>query len=200
MTDHRRRAPAAARNRDPILAVLRAVLPAQGTVLEIASGTGEHVVHFAAALPGLRFQPSDPDAAALDSIAAWSETAGLGNVLPPLRLDAAAEDWPVAAADAILCINMIHIAPWAATQGLITGAGRLLQAGAPLFLYGPYRREGRVLEPSNDAFDQDLKARNPAWGLRLLEDVAELAADAGFSPPQVTEMPANNLAVVFVKR
>ncbi len=200
MTDHRRVAPAAARNREPILAVLRSVLPARGTVLEIASGTGEHVVHFAAALPALRFQPSDPDAAALESVAAWVATAGLDNVLPPLRLDAAAEGWPIAQGDAILCINMIHIAPWAATQGLIAGAGRLLQAGAPLFLYGPYRRAGRVLEPSNDAFDRDLKSRDPAWGLRLLEDVAAMAAAAGFAAPEVTEMPANNLGVVFVRR
>ncbi len=199
MPDHRRVAPAAARNREPILAVLRPLLPARGTVLEIASGSGEHVVHFAAALPALIFQPSDPEPAALSSIAAWVETVGLGNVMPPLRLDAAAADWPIALADAIVCINMIHIAPWAATRGLIAGAGRLLKAGAPLFLYGPYRRAGRDLEPSNEAFDQDLKARNPAWGLRLLEDVAELAAAAGFAPPQVTEMPANNLSVVFVK-
>lgn len=200
MTDHRRYAPAAARNRDPILAVLRTVLPAQGRVLEVASGSGEHAIHFAAALPELRFQPSDPDPAAVLSIAAWAATAGLANLLPPLQLDAAAADWPVARADAILCINMIHIAPWAATLGLLAGAGRLLQAGAPLFLYGPYRRTGRALEPSNAAFDQDLKRRDPAWGLRLLEDVAERASAVGFAAPLVAEMPANNLSVVFVKR
>lgn len=200
MTDHRRYAPAAARNRDPILAVLRSVLPAQGTVLEVASGSGEHAIHFAAALPDLRIQPSDPDPAAVLSITAWAAMAGLANLLPPLRLDAAAADWPVARADAILCINMIHIAPWAATLGLLAGAGRLLEAGAPLFLYGPFRRAGRALEPSNAAFDQDLRRRDPAWGLRVLEDVAERAAAAGFAAPLVTEMPANNLSVVFVKR
>lgn len=200
MTDPRRYAPAAARNRDPILARLRAVLPAQGMILEIASGTGEHVVHFAAALPQLVFQPSDPDPDAVASISAWAASARLDNLLPPLRLDAAAARWPVEGADAILCINMIHIAPWAATLGLLAGAGRILETGAPLFLYGPYRREGVMLAPSNEAFDQDLKRRDPAWGLRSLADIAERAEAAGFAGPQVTEMPANNLGVVFVKR
>lgn len=200
MTDDRRSAPAAQRNREPILAVLRPVLPVTGTVLEIASGSGEHVVHFAAALPDLCFQPSDPDAGALRSIAAWSAASGLGNLLSPLQLDVTAAAWPLQRADAVLCINMIHIAPWAAAEGLFAGAGRLLASGAPLYLYGPYRREGRALEPSNEAFDRDLKARNPAWGLRSLGAVTALAEAAGFAPPQVTEMPANNLSLVFLKR
>jgi Protein of unknown function (DUF938) len=197
MTDPRQHAPATARNRQPILAVLREVLPPEGTVLEVASGTGEHVVHFARALPGLRWQPSDPSAEARESIAAWSAAEAATNVLAPLALDAAGPDWPIAQADAVLCINMIHISPWAASQGLMRGAAGILPAGAPLVLYGPYRRAGRELEPSNAAFDESLKQRNPAWGLRLLEDVIELAADCGFGLGSVIEMPVNNLAVVF---
>lgn len=195
MTDVRRFAPAAARNRDPILAVLHDVLPDHGVVLEIASGTGEHAVHFAAAFPALTFQPSDPDADARASIDAWA--AGVANIRPALALDASASSWPVDAADAVLCINMIHIAPWSACEGLMRGAAAILPPGAPLVLYGPYRRAGRHTAPSNAAFDADLRARNPAWGVRDLEDVAALAAASGFGPPQVTEMPANNLVVVF---
>ncbi len=197
--DPRLFAPSTQRNREAILAVLRATLPAAGLVLEIASGSGEHIVHFAGALPALDFQPSDPSPDALASIAAWSATSGLPNLRPPLLLDAAAADWPLAAADAILCSNMIHIAPWSATQGLLRHAGRILPAGAPLYLYGPYRRPGRELEPGNTAFDADLRSRNPEWGLRHLDAVAALAAAAGFGPPGVTEMPANNLSVVFRK-
>jgi hypothetical protein len=197
MTDDRLHYPATARNRDAIVAVLRGVLPASGVVLEVASGSGEHVAHFAQAFPALAFQPSDPEEAARQSIAAWARQAGLANVRPPLALDAAAEDWPLSVADAILCINMIHIAPWRATQGLLRGAARLLPAGAPLYLYGPYRRTGVVTAPSNEAFDASLKARHPEWGLRDLEVVAALARDHGFSAPAVTEMPANNLSVVF---
>lgn len=197
MTDHRQQAPAATRNRDPILAVLRRVLPQTGTVLEIASGSGEHSVHFARALPGLVFQPSDPNPEARLSIAAWAADSGLANLRPPLALDAASPSWDVTAADAVLCINMIHISPWAATEGLIRGAAGILPPGGPLYLYGPYRRAGVVTAPSNEAFDQDLRRRDPAWGLRDLEAVAALAAAAGFSGPAVTAMPANNLSVVF---
>jgi SAM-dependent methyltransferase len=197
MTDHRQQAPAAARNRDPILAVLRGVLPRTGTVLEIASGSGEHSLHFARALPGLVFQPSDPNPEAQGSIAAWAAESGLANLRPPLALDAAAPSWPVTAADAVLCINMIHISPWAATEGLMRGAATILPPGGPLYLYGPYRRAGVATAPSNEAFDRDLRQRDPAWGLRDLEAVAALAAAAGFSGPAVTEMPANNLSVVF---
>ena len=197
MTDPRQHAPAAARNRDPILAVLRDVLPWTGTVLEIASGSGEHILHFAAGLPGLTFQPSDPNPAARQSIAAWAAESGLANLRPPLALDAAAPPWPIAAADAVLCINMIHISPWAATEGLMRGAAAILPPGAPLYLYGPYRRAGVPTAPSNAEFDRSLRDRNPDWGLRDLEAVAALAATAGFTPPAVTEMPANNLSVVF---
>lgn len=200
MTDLRRTAPAAARNRDPILAVLREVLPASGTVLEIASGSGEHAIHFAHGLPGLDWQPSDPDPDALASIAAWRAEGARANLLAPLALDAASRDWPVARADAVVCINMIHISPWAATEGLMAGAGHLLTTGAPLVLYGPYRRAGHPIAPSNAAFDEDLRRRNPAWGLRALEDVADIAAAHGFDLERVVEMPANNLTVVFRKR
>ncbi len=193
----RREAPAAQRNRQPILDVLRPELPAKGTVLEIASGTGEHVVHFAAARPDLVFQPSDPDASARASIDDWVRTLGLGNVRPAMMLDATAQAWPVERADAVLCSNMIHISPWQATEGLVAGAGRLLPPQGLLFLYGPYRRGGRHTAPSNEAFDQDLRRRNPAWGVRDLEAVADLAAASGFAPPRIVEMPANNLAVLF---
>lgn len=199
MTDDRLFASATLRNRDPILDVLRTVLPGRGTVLEIASGSGEHVVHFARHLPNLTFQPSDPDAAALRSIAAWVSQDRLSNIAPPVQLDAAAASWPVKSADAIVCINMIHISPWRATEGLMRGAAALLPAGAPLYLYGPYRRTSVPIEPSNEAFDQSLRSRDPAWGLRVLEDVAALAAANGFSSPEVVAMPANNLSVIFRK-
>jgi len=197
MTDRRLEYPATLRNRDVILDVLRGVLPASGLVLEIASGSGEHVVHFARAFPGLTFQPSDPEDAALQSIAAWTQDSGLPNIRPPVVLDASSDHWPVTAADAIFCINMIHIAPWRASEGLFHGAARLLPAGAPLYLYGPYRRADVVTAPSNEAFDASLKSRNPEWGLRDLEAVAEVARAEGFSAPAITEMPANNLSVVF---
>ncbi|MDR3468204.1 MAG: DUF938 domain-containing protein [Xanthobacteraceae bacterium] len=200
MTDDRRSAPAALRNRDPILAVLREVLPAHGLVLEIASGTGEHVVHFARHLPGLAFQPSDPDAGARESIQAWITESGLGNVRAPIALDAAAPPWPVTAADAMVCINMIHISPWRSTEGLFAGAAAVLPAGAPLVLYGPYRRHDVPTAPSNEEFDASLRARDPAWGLRQLDDVAALAEQSGFALDRVVEMPANNLTVVFRER
>jgi len=194
-SDGRRTAPAAARNRDPILAVLRSSLPAAGTVLEIASGSGEHVVHFAAALPALDWQPSDPSPEARGSIAAWRDASRLANIRPPIALDAAAADWPVARADAILAINMVHISPWAATLGLLAGTARLLPAGGLLYLYGPYRRAGHPLAPSNAAFDADLRARNPQWGLRAVEEVA--AAATGLRLAEIVEMPANNLSLLF---
>jgi len=195
--DRRRSAPAAQRNREPILGVLREALPDSGTVLEVASGTGEHVAFFARELPGLAWQPSDPSSEMRDSIAAWST--GLDNVLVPLALDAAAEEWPLSRAEAIVCINMTHISPWAATEGLMRGAGRILAGGAPLVLYGPYRRAGRELEPSNEAFDADLKQRDSSWGLRLVEDVADCATRNGLRLERVVEMPANNLSLVFRK-
>jgi len=198
-TDPRRTAPAAARNRDPILAVLERQLPATGLVLEIASGTGEHVDHFAARLPALTFQPSDPEPEARASIDAWAAASGHSNIRPALALDAQSPVWPVRSADAVLCINMIHIAPWPAATGLMQGAARILAPGAPLVLYGPFREGGRHTAPSNAAFDEDLRRRDPAWGVRDLEAVSALATAAGFSQPEVVRMPANNLCVVFRK-
>jgi SAM-dependent methyltransferase len=195
--DPRLFAPSARRNREPILAVLERSLPRAGLALEVASGSGEHVVHFAGRLPGLAFQPSDPDPAARASIDAWVAASGLANVRPALALDAASRDWPLERADAVLCINMIHIAPWRAAEGLVAGAARLLGAGGVLYLYGPYQRGGAHIAPSNEAFDADLRARNPEWGVRDLDDVAALAAGAGFGEPEIVAMPANNLSVVF---
>ena len=193
----RRQAPAATRNRQPILDVLRPRLPAAGLVLEVASGSGEHIVHFAEALPGLVFQPSDPCADARASIDDWVQTQGLGNVRAALALDVTGDIWPIERADAVLCCNMIHIAPWEAAVGLISGAARILAEGGTLYLYGPYRRDGRHTAPSNEAFDRDLRQRNPAWGVRDLEAVAALAAAQGFGPPEIIDMPANNLSLLF---
>jgi SAM-dependent methyltransferase len=197
MTDPRQFAPATQRNRDPILEVLKSELPASGLVLEIASGSGEHVVHFAEALPGLSFQPSDPNPAALASIAAWTAEAGAANVRAPVRLDVTERPWPVASADAILCINMVHISPWEATAALIEGAAAILPAGGLLYLYGPYFRREVETAPSNLGFDRSLRDRNPAWGIRDLDEVAALAQQSKFSRPRLTEMPANNLSLVF---
>ncbi|WP_428670711.1 DUF938 domain-containing protein [Reyranella sp.] len=193
----RRQAPAAARNRQPILDVLEPHLPKRGLVLEVASGSGEHTAHFAQALPDLTFQPSDPDENARASIDDWTTTLGLANVRLALALDAAAETWPITEADAIACINMIHISPWASTVGLIRGAARLLPKSGTLYLYGPYVRAGVETAPSNLAFDRDLRARNPAWGLRPMEEVVALAQANGLAAPLVIEMPANNLSLVF---
>ncbi len=193
----KREAPAAARNRQPILEVLQPRLPEKGLVLEIASGTGEHVVHYAAARPDLTFQPSDPDADSRASVDDWVRTLGLTNVRPALEIDVTRSTWPVEQANAVLCCNMIHIAPWEAAVGLITGAARLLPPGGLLFTYGPYRRGGRHTAPSNEAFDADLRRRNPAWGVRDLETVIALARGAGLSAPEIVEMPANNLSLLF---
>jgi SAM-dependent methyltransferase len=193
----KREAPAAARNRQPILEVLHPHLPAEGLVLEIASGTGEHVAHFASALPGLDFQPSDPDESARASIDDWARALGLANVRPALALDASAADWPVDRTDAVLCINMLHIAPWRATVGLMEGAARRLAAKGLLFLYGPFHRNGRATSPGNAVFDAELRRRNPAWGVRHLEDVVAIAAAQGFADPAIVEMPANNLSLAF---
>jgi len=198
--DDRRSSPAAQRNRGPILDILRKALPATGLVLEIASGSGEHAVHFARALPLLDWQPSDPNQDALASIAAWSAAEGLANVRPPIAIDAASGDWPLERADAILCINMVHISPWAATLGLMHEAARLLPARGPLLLYGPYVRSGVETAPSNRAFDADLRARNPEWGLRSLEAVSAEAQGVGLQLDTVHEMPANNLTVIFRAR
>ncbi|AUT62020.1 DUF938 domain-containing protein [Paraburkholderia terrae] len=196
----RQHAPSAERNREPILAVLERVLPATGTVLEVASGTGQHAIHFAAALPHLVWQPSDLDDEARASIAAWTAHSGLANVRPPLALDVRDASWGIEAAAAIVCINMIHISPWASAQALIGGAGRLLGPGGVLFLYGPYRRSGAHTAPTNAAFDEQLQRRNPAWGVRDMEAVVALADAAGFDADEPVEMPANNFSLVFRKR
>ena len=197
MSDDRRSAPHVARNAGLIAEVLRTILPARGLVLEVASGSGEHALHFARAFPQLLFQPSDAEPAALRSIEAWRAEAGLFNLLPPIPLDARARDWPLHDADAILCINMVHISPWAATEGLLRGAGRLLAPDAPLYLYGAYRQSGVPTAPSNEAFDASLRARDPEWGVRDLEDVVAAAEKNGLQLDDVIPMPANNLSVVF---
>ncbi|MDP5278986.1 DUF938 domain-containing protein [Sphingomonas sp. DG1-23] len=191
----RRYAPATERNRESIAAVLAAELPTSGLVLEIASGSGEHCAAFAERFAALQWQPSDPEEAARASIDDWC--AERPNVLPSLALDAAAESWPIAAADAILCVNMVHISPWEATLGLMAGARRLLAPGAPLVLYGPYRQRDVPTAESNEAFDISLKARDPRWGLRHVEDVSAAAATRGLALQRVVTMPANNLTLVF---
>jgi cyclopropane fatty-acyl-phospholipid synthase-like methyltransferase len=188
---------AAERNKNPILEVLQRVLPASGIVLEIASGGGQHVVHFAKGLPALTWQPSDPNADARASIAAWIAAEHLENVRPPLALDASAASWRLGACDAIVCINMIHIAPWTAAEGLFAGAERLLPAGGVLYLYGPYRMHGRQTAPSNETFDASLRAQDPQWGVRNLDDVQALAARHGFVLTETVDMPANNFSVIF---
>lgn len=191
----RRHAPATTRNREPIAAVLAEALPRSGLVLEVASGSGEHCAWFAERFPALDWQPSDPDEDARVSIRAWC--AGLPNVLPPLDLDAATAHWPAEHADALLCINMVHISPWEATLGLMAGAARLLAPGAPLILYGPYRQRNISTAESNEAFDVSLKSRDPRWGLRLVEEVSAAADARGLRLERIVPMPANNLSLVF---
>ncbi len=195
----RRFALATSRNRDAIADVLRPILPPSGTVLEIASGTGEHILYFAGLFPDLIWQPSDPDKAALASIEAWRGEAKLANIQSPLELDVMARDWAVDGVDAIICINMIHIAPWEAAVGLMEGAGKLLPPGGLLYLYGPYREEGVSLAESNASFDLSLKSRNPAWGLREVSDVVALANSNGLGLEKRVEMPANNRSLIFRK-
>lgn len=185
------------RNKGPILAVLERVLPPAGLVLEIASGAGQHVVHFAAALPGLEWQPSEADPRLLGVLEDNVAAAALDNVRAPIGLDVHERPWPVPRADAVVCINMVHIAPWSAAEGLITGAGEALAAGGVLYLYGPFRRDGRHTAPSNAAFDADLRARDPEWGVRDLEAVEALAYAAGMTLSEIVPMPANNLSVIF---
>lgn len=196
----KRHAPATSRNRDAIAGVLKAALPEKGLVLELASGSGEHVVHFAGLFPQLEWQPSDPDPDALGSIAAWAGEAGLPNIRTPLAIDARADDWGIARSDAILCINMVHISPWKATEGLMRGAGRLLPTGGLLYLYGPYIRADIETAPSNIAFDQSLRSRDPAWGLRHVDEVKRLALANGLAFERLEEMPANNISLLFRKR
>jgi SAM-dependent methyltransferase len=195
----KRHAPAPERNREPLLSVLREVMPASGTVLEVASGTGQHAVFFARAFPGVTWQPTDVDAESLASIAAWRAEEALPNLLPPLPLDASTDTWPVASADVLLNVNMLHISPWASCQGLMRGAGRVLSPGGLLVLYGPYFVEGRETAPSNLAFDASLRERNAAWGVRELGAVTAEAERHGLRRERVVDMPSNNLTVVFRK-
>jgi SAM-dependent methyltransferase len=189
--------PATRRNREPIRAALADVLPASGTVLEIASGSGEHAAYLAPFFPDLTWQPTDRDPALLASIAAHAAAAGVANIAPPLPLDVADRPWPVAAADAVVAINLIHIAPWQTCLDLLAGAATVLSPGAPLFLYGPFRQGGRHTAPGNEAFDRSLRQQDPAWGVRDLDAVAAAAASEGFKLDPVIAMPANNLGVVF---
>ena len=199
-----RHAPATLRNRDAIVGVLQDILPDSGMVLEIASGTGEHAVYFGQKFPGLIWQPSDPDPECCRSIEAWKNRAGVTNVRPPLQLDALADGdaagWGIRKPVAIVCINMVHISPWAATEGLMAGAARALRPGGLLYLYGPYREAEVALADSNAAFDASLKARNPAWGLRALDEVKALARANGLDFTLRVAMPANNLSLLFRRR
>lgn len=193
----KRHAPAAARNSAPIAEVLATELPARGLVLEIASGTGEHAVFFARRFTGLDWQPSDPDAGARASVDAHAAQAGLTNLRPALEIDATDCHWPLAEAAAVLCINMVHISPWSATQGLFANAAKLLAEGSPLILYGPYLEADVATAPSNTAFDRDLRSRHPDWGLRHIEEMDRLGERQGFARTARHSMPANNLMLVF---
>lgn len=192
-----RSAPAVQRNRDPIVAVLREWLPETGIVLELASGTGEHAAYFAERFPNLEWQPSDVHPDALRSIAAWRTETGLPNLHEPLVIDAASADWSIHRADALLSINMVHISPWSAALGLLDGAARLLEPGASLILYGPWLKDDIPTAPSNLAFDQDLRSRDPQWGLRRVEDFAAAAGERGFTLEETRTMPANNLMLLL---
>jgi SAM-dependent methyltransferase len=193
-------AAAAERNRDPILDVLRRVLPPAGLVLEIASGTGQHAAYFARALSALEWQPSDASPAHLESIRAWSAASGATNLAPPLLLDVEHTPWPIARADAIVNINMIHIAPWPAAEALFQGAARLLPPTGVLYLYGPFKRGGQHTAPSNQRFDERLRGEDARWGVRDLDEVQVLATSVGFGAAEIIAMPANNLSLVFRRR
>lgn len=200
--DQRMFSPSAARNSAPILAVLKRVLPTHGVVLEIGCGTGEHAVSFAAAMPYLTWRPSDPDSDARASTASWIRFSGLGNVLPPLDIEVCSTPWGVeqtAPFEGIVSINMVHIAPWAASLGLVAGAGRLLCPGGVLVLYGPFMRNGEHSAPSNAAFDTSLKAHNSSWGVRDIADLERVGQSSGLSLRDTIEMPANNMSVVFTR-
>jgi Protein of unknown function (DUF938) len=199
--DLRQFSPAAARNKQPILEVLQRVLPPRGHALEIASGTGEHAAHFAAGLPGWTWQPTEFDREAFASINAWRAFAGVINLLAPRQLDVTAPTWAdIAEVDAIFCANMIHITPWTTCQGLMSGAGRYLVPRGLLVTYGPYLFDTEPNAPSNLAFDADLRARDPAWGVRSLAEVIAEAARAGLALRERVSMPANNLALMFQRK
>jgi hypothetical protein len=192
-----RHSPAAERNKRAIWEVVADILPSSGLVLEVASGSGQHTAYFANARAELVWQPSDSDLDVIESIRAHRASAAYGNVLEPVRLDVIEQPWPIGRADAIVCINMIHIAPWAAAGALLVGAARLLSQGQPLVLYGPFRMAGRHTAPSNAAFDENLKSRNPEWGVRDLEQVTTLAAQSDLTLGATVVMPANNFVVVY---
>jgi len=199
----RHHAPAAGRNTGPILDILRGVLSETGRALEVASGTGQHAAAFAEAFPGVDWQPSDPDPAARASIAAWAEEPGFANLLSPLDLNVTESGWHMGIAgklDLVVCINMVHISPWAACEGLLCGAGRLLRESGLLYLYGPYMRDGKHTAPSNAAFDESLRSRNPAWGIRDMGEVAAVAGAQAMTLESTVAMPANNFSLIFRKR
>lgn len=210
--DRRCYAPATDRNREPILAVLKSILPPEGTVLEIASGTGQHAAFFAPHLTPRHWLPSDPNPAARDSISSWQADAAIANLYDPLNIDVTQPDWSddivqrqnravqaILPITAIVNINMIHISPWAACEGLFAGANKLLSPGQPLYLYGPFKLNDRHTAPSNEAFDQSLRSQNPDWGVRNLDTVAELAQKNQFRLSETVTMPANNLSVIFIR-
>ncbi|HEY4060106.1 MAG TPA: DUF938 domain-containing protein [Kofleriaceae bacterium] len=192
----KRFSPSTGRNAEPIREVLARVLPATGTVLEIASGTGQHVVGFARAFPALTWQPSDPEAASRDSITAWRAEAQLPNLAAPIDLDVLGE-WPALLFDALVCINMIHISPWTATQALFTHAGERLAPGGLLFTYGPYRFHGVYAAESNAGFNESLKARDASWGVRDVDDLTALAKANRLELVETVAMPANNHSLIF---
>lgn len=196
-TDIPRHAPATLLNRDPILGVLRDVLPQTGRLLEIASGTGEHARYFAEALPGIAWQPSDLDPEALGSIQAHRGAAACNNIADPIVLDVTHQPWPVERADAMLCVNMIHIAPWECCEALLRGAGDILATDGPLVLYGPYKRDGAHTAPSNEAFDQSLRAQNPSWGVRDMGDIERVGNEHGLRLDTIVPMPSNNFCLIL---
>ena len=197
--DARETAPSPERNKQPILAVLVRVLPPRGLVLEIGSGTGQHVAHFAKALPALTFQPSEMDVERHASIEAWAAAGNLLNVKRPLAIDVTKHPWPMSAADAVVCINVIHISPWEVTLALMAGAGKILPAGGVVVTYGPYMHGGVHTSQSNEAFDESLRARNPLWGVRDIDEVAEVAGNEGLALEKAVAMPANNFTLVWRK-
>lgn len=192
-------APAAERNRQPILEVLQRVLPPAGLVLEVASGTGQHAIFFSEHLPSLRWQPTDASSEAVQSIGAWVDETARENILAPLDLDVRSPQWPIAKADALVCINMIHISPWETTDALFRGASELLTGGSHLITYGPYRLHGAHTAPSNAAFDESLRSRNARWGIRDIDELAELGSRTGFTLQERVDMPANNMTLVWTR-
>jgi Protein of unknown function (DUF938) len=199
-SDERLYAPATERNREAILSVLKSILPMQGKVLEIASGTGEHITFWAPYFPNITWQPSDPDPMHLASIEGWIAQLPAANILPPIQIDVTNQTWSIDSVEVILCVNMIHIAPWEACLGLLQGAQSLLSKGGLLYLYGPFKQQGKHTAPSNETFDLSLRAQDPSWGVRDLEAVIDSAQKHDLHAQQVIPMPANNLSVVFCKR